>query len=103
MKVYDGDNVLDVTKEVIASYSPTKLVEVFEATAVYYDLLSDMSDLIARGIVTDVCDAKVSPAVMQDIKKGVRYLTVELDEKFGTDSAAAIWKRTIDSINAVRV
>jgi hypothetical protein len=59
--------------------------------------------LIARGIVTDVCDAKVSPAVMSDIKQGVRYLTVELDEKFGTDSAAAIWKRTVDSINAAKL
>jgi hypothetical protein len=103
MRVFDGEDLFETSKAEISKFSPDHLVDVFESTVVYFDLLSDLRELISAGIVTNVSDHAISPEVIAEVKAGVRALTLQLDTTFGTDSAAMIWARVVKSIEEAKV
>lgn len=103
MRVFDGEDLFVTSKAEISKFAPDHLVNVFEHTVVYFDLLSDLKELIASKVVTNVCDQAISPEMLLEIKAGVRALTLQLDDTFGTDSAAMIWARTVKAIEETKV
>jgi len=102
MKVYNGDKVLTVSKKEIVNMEPDKLVATFEATAVFYDLVTSLEELIRQGIVTSVCDEAVSPQFHKELRDGIRALTNRMDDVLGDDVTATVWKNTVKAIEAVK-
>lgn len=102
MKIYDGDNIIEVSGMDIVRFNPDQLVAVFEATAVFYDLVTSLDELIAKGVVTSVCDEAVSPSFHAELKAGLRALTTQMDEVLGEDVTSVIWTKTAKAIQEVR-
>lgn len=102
MKIYDGDNVVKVSRLDIVRFNPDKLVAVFESTAVFYDLVTSLEELIRKGVVTSVCDEAVSPEFHAELKAGIRALTSQMDEVLGEDATSVIWTKTAKAIQEVR-
>jgi len=102
MKVYDGDKVLTVSKKEIVNLEPDKLVATFEATAVFYDLVTSLEELIKQGIVTSVCEEAVSPEFHKELRAGIRALTDRMDKVLGEDVTAVVWTKTVDAIAEVK-
>lgn len=98
LTVFDGEEAVLLNREDLVKYTPHQLVETFEATAVYRDLINDF---IEQGITAgiSISGRKLSSKFILQVERGFIALYERMEETFGQDSAALIWANVANAIN----
>ena len=99
--IFNGEDevvfTIDQIKEV-GKASPKKLVQYFQATAVYRDVMKDLIRDNGKAVLS-INDEALTDLRINLVESGYNALTLELTEVFGEDTAFLIIADTHNAIN----
>jgi hypothetical protein len=93
--IFDGEHEIVLSREEIAELGPRDLVDRFQSTAVYRDLINDSVELDS---VVAVNGQRPTGAMLLRLERGFVALFERMEEVFGPDSAAEIWSKVSNTI-----
>jgi hypothetical protein len=96
LTIFDGESTQKVDRSYVSTLKPDILVDRFECTAIYRDLLNDMVNdplSVARYSVVKLNGNPVTGQMLLEAERGFIALYGELEQRFGPDGAAEIWCR----------
>lgn len=98
LTIFNGDDPIFLDRVDLKRYGPSELVELFETTAVYRDLINDFID---QGTTDGISfgGRKLSSRFILQVERGFIGLYERMEEIFGQDTAALIWAKVANSIN----
>lgn len=96
--IFNDDDPILLDRVDLGKYGPSELVELFETTAVYRDLINDFID---QGTASGVSfgGRKLNSRFILQVEQGFIGLYERMEEVFGQDAAALIWAKVANSIN----
>ena len=103
--VFNGEDILHINLDYffqdpnIEHLKPKQMVEMYQSTAVFANLLDDMGELIKCGAVKSINDKYMDPDFVEKTKQGLFILEGMLMDVFGDDAGNQIINQTNDSIN----
>jgi hypothetical protein len=103
--IFNGEKDYEIKKDLffqdptIQDLSPTEVVGLYHSTAVYYDVLKEISNLIISGVVKHVNDTKVDEEYVKKVEEGLGFLELMVNDIFGEDVASQILEQAQISID----
>jgi hypothetical protein len=102
---FNGEDEMLLAKEnmrKMAKKKPTELVEIFQCTAVYLDVLKDLNRDLGQSLTT-VNESPMTIERKKRIEDGYRFLADLMVEVFGFDAAGMIIADTHNAINLEKI
>lgn len=102
--IFDGEKDVKIGKRYffqdpnIEGLDSPDVVNMYQATAVYYDLLKELENLIIDDVVKSVNENKVDKDYIKQVEEGLGILEIMVSDLFGKDAAKIIIEQTADSI-----
>jgi hypothetical protein len=102
--VFDGEEIIPVNLEYffqdpkIEGLNPTQVVELYQSTAVFSNLVSDMKDLIQIGAIKSINDEYLKPDFIQATQQGLYILEGMVMDLFGDQAGMSIINATNQDI-----
>jgi hypothetical protein len=98
LTIFNGEDPILLDRADLEKYRPTELVELFETTAVYRDLINDFID---QGTASGISfgGRKLNSKFILQVEQGFIGLYERMEEIFGQDAAALIWAKVANAIN----
>ena len=103
--VFDGEEDHEISLSyffqhpLIESARPSKVVELYQSTAILASVVREMKDLIDNGTVSAVNDKKIGPEYLKQVEDGLYILEGMLMDLFGNESAMKIINGTNSKID----
>tara|TARA_Y100000034_G_C6521665_1_gene224531 strand:- start:103 stop:444 length:342 start_codon:yes stop_codon:yes gene_type:complete len=102
--IFDGERDVEIGKKYffqdpnIEGLDAPAIVNVYQSTAVYYDLLKELENLILSGVVSNVNEKQVDEKYIKQVEDGLMILETMVNDLFGETAAQVIIDQTADSI-----
>lgn len=103
--IFDGSQEHEIGTQyffqhpVIERLRPSQVVEMYQSTAVFANVMEDIGDCIKTGSVTQVNETKTGPEYLDKVRDGLYILEGMLMDLFGDEAGRQIIESTNKSIN----